>query len=126
MHRARQRLTALFVCLIFSALELLSAAPALHRHDQGMDAFLRPACASAASAAATSAALPRVALPRERGNQAPRECPACTISGLFAIASYSVPVAVPVTHPRRIASFGIRAAASPVIASLRGRAPPLG
>ena len=123
MRHARQRSIALLIGLIFSSLELLSAAPGLHRHERGADLFLRPAVASAAA----SAAVPAVGLPSgERDGQAPRECPACAISGLFAIASCGIPVAsAPATHPQRTVSHDVRAAASPVIASLRGRAPPL-
>jgi hypothetical protein len=125
MRHARQRSLALLICLVFSTLELLSAAPALHRHGEGADLFLRPAGSPAVSAAGASAG-PALGLPSgEHDRQAPRECPACAISGLFAIASYGAPVVAPATHSHHTASLDVRAAASPVIASLRGRAPPL-
>ena len=125
MRYARKRSLALLICLVFSTLELLSAAPALHRHEQGADLFLRPPGAIAAPAAPSSAG-PGVGLPSgEHDRQAPRECPACAISGLFAIASYGAPVVAPATHSQHTPSLDVRTAASPVIASLRGRAPPL-
>jgi len=131
MRHARQRSLALLICLVFSTLELLSAAPVLHRHGEGADLFLRPAGASALAAVAalaadTASAGPGVGLPSgEHDRQAPRECPACAISGLFAIASYGAPVVAPATHSHHAPALDVRAAASPVIASLRGRAPPL-
>jgi hypothetical protein len=127
MSPLRRRCTSLAVCLIFASLELLSAAPALHRHDGGADAFLSHASSAAAGALAVAGlpAGPQIAQPAEPGDPAPRECPACRISGLSAIATCGIPISAPVTQPEGRAAVVVRAAASPVVASLRGRAPPL-
>jgi hypothetical protein len=118
MRDARQRFAALLICLVFASLELLSAAPGLHRHEQGLDASLRPAAASGARTALSPRGEPR--------QQAPRECPACAISGLFAVVSCGIPVAVPAPRPRLAFAASVRPVPSAVVASLRGRAPPLG
>ncbi len=121
MRHARQRCTALLVCLVFASLELLSAAPGLHRHNDGADGFLHHPAAAAASPIPSG---PALALPGAPRDQAPRECPACRLSGLFAVASCGIPVAVPAPRLRHSFIAGVRAVASPVVASLRGRAPP--
>lgn len=120
MRDARQRFAALLVCLVFASLELLSAAPGLHRHDQGLDVSLRMATG------VTAAARPAIAPPGERRGETPRECPACAISGLFAVASCGVPVSVPAVRPRLAFAASVRPVPAAVVASLRGRAPPLG
>jgi len=122
MRDARQRFAALLVCLVFASLELLSAAPGLHRHDQGLGVSLRPAAMGAAAAAGRPAFAP----PGERRGETPRECPACAISGLFAVASCGIPVSVPAPRPRLAFAASVQPVPAAVVASLRGRAPPLG
>jgi len=122
MVYARRRLAALLVCLVFSSLELLSSGPALHRQCQvvrGGDAVLH------ATGAATDPAAPKLAQASELRDEAPGQCPACTISGLFAVVPAAIPAAAAAARPRITPALGVRAVASPVVASLRGRAPPL-
>ena len=116
MQGRLRRIAALIVCLIFGALELSAAAPGLHRHNEGLDGVVR------SSQAVTSG--PIVALPSRHTEQAPRECPACMISGLFAIASRGVPVWAPATRVQSSPPDAVRALPTPFVASVRGRAPP--
>src|SRR3954454_22461935 len=106
-----RRIAALIVCLIFGALELSASAPGLHRHNEGLDGVLRSTSASGLSG-------PSVALPDRHTEQAPRECPACTISGLFAIASRGVPVWAPATRVQSSPPDAVRALPTPFVASV--------
>ncbi len=128
MRGARERFTALLICLVFASLELLSAAPGMHRHDGGPEVFLRVGGAGVAAIGAAGSIAPAgtsVAAPASPGDQAPRECPACRLSGLFAVASCGIPTSVPATQASPRIAAGSRAFASPVVDSIRGRAPPL-
>lgn len=111
-----RRIAALLVCLIFGTLELSASAPGLHRHNEGLDGVLRSAQASTSGSSVT--------LPDGHAEQAPRECPACTISGLFAIASRGVPVWAPAARVQSSPPDAVRALPTPFVASVRGRAPP--
>jgi hypothetical protein len=113
--RALRKISALLLCLVFTALELSASAPGLHRHNEGLDGLF---CSRACAAGAT------VAVPDGHQDQAPRECPACTISGLFAIASPGVPVWAPATRVQNTPPDPVRDLSSPFVASVRGRAPP--
>jgi hypothetical protein len=114
-----RRIAALIVCLIFGALELSASAPGLHRHNECLDGLLR-----SGQAATSGTACPSVALPDGHTEQALRECPACMISGLFAIASRGIPVWAPATRAQSSPPDAVRALPTPFVASVRGRAPP--
>jgi hypothetical protein len=116
MQGRLRRIAALVIVLIFGTLELSASAPGLHRHNEGLDGLLRSAQASTSG--------PSVALPDGHREQAPRECPACTISGLFAIASREVPVWAPAARVQSSPPDAVRALSAPFVASVRGRAPP--
>lgn|SRR6185369_7535428 len=122
MQGRLRRIAALIVCLIFGALELSASAPGLHRHNEGLDGVLRSSQAMSPGSSGLSG--PSVALPDRHTEQAPRECPACTISGLFAIASRGVPVWAPATRVQSSPPDAVRALPTPFVASVRGRAPP--
>jgi hypothetical protein len=117
MQGCLRRIAALAIVLIFGTLELSASAPGLHRHNEGLDGPLRSARASASCPSS-------VALPDGHREQAPRECPACTISGLFAIASRGVPVWAPAARLQSSPPDAVRALPAPFVASVRGRAPP--
>lgn len=121
MSSFRERCTAFFVCFLFASLQLFSAAPSLHRHDQAYSFF--PAGASASIPG--NPANPAVAERHAHKESAPGECPACAISGLFAVVSGGLRVAIPTPHPQQISAFGVGSVPTTVVASLRSRAPPL-
>jgi hypothetical protein len=118
MQGRLRRIAALVIVLIFGTLELSASAPGLHRHNEGLDGLLRSAQASAGSAGLT------LSLPDGQRDQAPRECPACTISGLVAVVSRGVPAWAPATRVHSTPPDAVRALSAPFVASVRGRAPP--
>jgi hypothetical protein len=119
MQGRLRRIAALVIVLIFGTLELSSSAPGLHRHHEGLDGLLRSAQASASGLTRLT-----LASPDGQREQAPRECPACTISGLVAVVSRGVPAWAPATRVHSTPPDAVRALPAPFIASVRGRAPP--
>ena len=102
---------AAFVLAFFLPLELLSGMPALHRHasEPGFGVPLRTGTALEAEAESAPA---------------PFDCPACTVSGLSAVAPLGVDDVAPAVVEISFVVHLSSADSSPNLPASRGRAPP--